>query len=163
MIQIIQLQLKERKYQIEFLVMFLLFASIYTVIDSLSGGYQVLIDDYGWYLVILNVFINLILTTMSSFMMIASSYHMNQTKKEAKGAYVSFFSVIFGIFTYGCTPCVIGALGLIGITFSVAILPLAGFPYKLISLVILGLGMWWLSHEIKHPKCKIKPNQENHD
>jgi hypothetical protein len=163
MFETLRLKLKERQYQNEFIIMFLLFGTIYTVIDSLSGGYQVLIQDYGWYLVSLNIFINLVLTTLSAFMMIASTYHMKQTKKEAKGAYVSFFSVIFGIFTYGCTPCVIGALSLIGITFSVAVLPLAGLPYKLISLVILLLGLWWLSYEIKHPRCKIKPNVESHD
>ena len=65
------------------------------------------------------------------------------------------FSVLFGILTYGCTSCVIAFLSVIGITFAVAVLPLAGLPYKLISLGLLIVGFVWLIKEIKTSKCKI--------
>ncbi|HOI46607.1 MAG TPA: hypothetical protein PLR26_02620 [Bacilli bacterium] len=163
MIQIIKMKLKEKKYVLEFSIMLALFLLIYFVIDQLSGGYQILVEDYGWYLVIMNIGLNIIMATTSAFMMILSTYHMSQTKKEAKGAYVSFFSIIFGIFTYGCTPCVVAGLSIIGITFSVAVLPLAGLPYKFISLVLLLIGFAWLRHELNHPKCKITIEPKSHE
>ncbi|MGE4378614.1 MAG: hypothetical protein AB7E16_01740, partial [Candidatus Izemoplasmatales bacterium] len=70
--------------------------------------------------------------------------------------FVSIFAGLFGLLTYGCTPCVIAFFSTIGISFAVAALPLAGLPYKLIALVLLIVGFFWLKYESNHVKCKMK-------
>ncbi len=70
---------------------------------------------------------------------------------------MGILSVIFGIFTYGCTPpCVISFLAVFGISFSVIALPFAGLPYKLISLALLFLGVFILK---KRTRKKILQGQ----
>jgi uncharacterized membrane protein YccF (DUF307 family) len=74
--------------------------------------------------------------------------------KEGKSSNFGFLSVLFGFLTYGCTSCVIAFFASVGIAFSVIILPLAGLPYKLISLLLILIGLFWMSKEIEKP-CTI--------
>jgi hypothetical protein len=50
---------------------------------------------------------------------------------------------------------VIAFFAVIGITFSVAVLPFAGLPYKILALVLLVVGLVWLMYEIQNTKCKV--------
>jgi len=155
MISIVR-QLKEKRYAVELGVTSILFLILYFTIDYLNGGYQPLMEDYGIYLVVFNIILNVVMSGMSAVLLTSGSIILKQTKKESKSGYVSYFSVLFGIFTYGCTPCLVGAFAVIGITFSVAVLPFAGLPYKLLSLLMLILAFFWFSHEIKKAKCAIR-------
>lgn len=146
---------KERKYIIQGSIFFILFLGLYSLLDYLNGGYQEMAENYGWYLVVMNIFLNFLMSSISAFMMNVSTGLLKLTGKEGKGTFLSSVSVFFGMLTYGCTPCVISFFATIGITFSVAVLPLAGFPYKLISLALLGLGFIWLRYETNHVKCKV--------
>jgi len=82
------------------------------------------------------------------------------TGKEGKGTFMSGFAFIFGMLTWGCTPCVIAFFATIGITFAVVALPLAGLPYKFIALALLIVGFIWLRYEANHPRCKIKLDKD---
>lgn len=147
---------KEKKMIVQGLIFFGFFMLIYTILDNLNGGYALMREDFGLGLVILNIFTNIIMSLMSAFMMNLSTALFVFTKKEGKGTILSAFAVIFGIFTYGCTPCVIAFLAAFGITFSVLVLPLAGYPYKLLSVLILVLGTLWLMHELSRSQCEVK-------
>ena len=59
------------------------------------------------------------------------------------------------MFTYGCTTCLIALLANLGIIFSVMILPLAGLPYKIISLILILIGFLITINQIKKG-CKVK-------
>ena len=146
---------KERKYIIQGSIFFVLFLGLYILLDQLNIGYAQMMKDYGVYLVIANMFLNIIMAFVSAFMWNVSSALVKLTGKEGKGSFLSGFAVLFGMLTYGCTPCVIAFFATIGITFAVAALPLAGLPYKLIALVLLLLGFLWLKYETNHVKCKI--------
>ncbi|QVK16851.1 hypothetical protein KHQ81_07975 [Mycoplasmatota bacterium] len=135
---------------------FIFFTGMYILLDYFNGGYYLMVKNYGIYLVILNMIVNMVMSFISALMISISTVYFKQSGKEGKGTAFTGLSVIFGILTYGCTPCVIAFFGSIGITFSVMVLPLAGFPYKLISLFIVVIGFFWLKYEIKHAKCKIK-------
>lgn len=156
MFQTILLMQKEKKYIIQGMIVLVLFLGIYTLLDYLNIGYKAMLDEYGLLLVVGNILLNIIMAFITAFMWNISTAMVKLTGKEGKGTFVSSFAVLFGMLTYGCTPCVIAFFSTIGITFAVAALPLAGLPYKLIALVLLIVGFFWLKYESNHVKCKMK-------
>ena len=145
-----------KKSLLQSLLFFIIFMTIYTLIDRNNISYTDMAQSYGSYLVYTNISLNIVMALLSSLMLILSTANASLKGKESVGSNLSFVSVFFGILTYGCTPCVIAFFGSIGIAFSVAILPLAGLPYKLISLLLIVIGLIWTYYEIKHGKCKVK-------
>jgi len=152
---------KQRKYLISGIAFFTVFMIIYYLLDYLNGGYQEMRIKYGLFLVVINIFLNITMASISATMMNFSSAFLSLSGKEGKGTFFGNIAVFFGMLTYGCTSCVISFLATIGITLSVAVLPLAGLPYKLISFLILVLGFLWLLYEIKKGKCKVKTTKES--
>ena len=148
--------LKTKKYIIQAVAFTALFMVMYTLIDSFNMSYALMRNSYGSYLVVLNIVLNVVMAGLSALLMNLSSAMVLLKGQDSKGANMSFVSVLFGIFTYGCTPCVIAFFANIGITFSVFVLPLAGLPYKLVSLLLLGIGLWWTAREIDKGVCKVK-------
>lgn len=145
-----------KKSILQSLLFFTIFMIIYTFIDRNNMSYADMSQSFGSYLVYTNISLNIIMAFLSSLMLMLSTANASLKGKESVGSNLSFVSVFFGILTYGCTPCVIAFFGSIGIAFSVAILPLAGLPYKLISLLLIVIGIIWTYYEIKHGKCKVK-------
>jgi len=138
---------KEKRYIIQGIIVFIVFLALYILLDQLNIGYSGMIDEYGVLLVVGNIILNIIMAFISAFMWNISTAMVKLTGKEGKGSFVSSLAVIFGMLTYGCTPCVIAFFSTIGITFAVAVLPLAGLPYKLVALLLLVLGLLWLIYE----------------
>jgi len=161
MFNIILEKQKEPKNILAMVGFFSLFMVIYTLLDHLNGGYNQIIMDHGFYLVLLNVGLNVIMSLMSALMFTMSAALLKLTGSDGKGSNATLLSLFFGMFTYGCAPCLIAFFAAIGITLSVTILPLAGFPYKLLAFVILILGALYLIHEMKHSKCKIKGRKQD--
>jgi hypothetical protein len=114
---------------------------------------------YGPLLPILNIGINIIMAVLSMGMMGLTSAQFDFSGRESQGSNLSFASVLFGILTYGCTPCVISFFAAIGISFSVAVLPFAGLPYKFISLMIIIIGFVWILWSIQRTTCKLPSTQ----
>lgn len=144
-----------RKYLVQGALFFVLFSMIYFIVDSLNMSYADMRQTYGLFLVIFNIILNIIMSFLSAFLMNLSTSMVELKGKEGKGTQFGFFSVLFGILTYGCTSCVIAFFSSIGIAFSVIALPLAGLPYKLVSLILIVIGLIWIRHEINHSACKI--------
>ncbi|MCD4827046.1 MAG: hypothetical protein K8Q99_04635 [Acholeplasmataceae bacterium] len=148
--------LRQKKYIIQALMFFVVFMVIYTIIDSLNMSYKEMLETYGLYLVMINIGLNIIMSILSSFLMHLSTSMIALKANADKGSTLGFISIIFGILTYGCTSCVIAFFASIGIAFSVVALPLAGLPYKLISLLLIILGILFIRYELEHSKCKVK-------
>lgn len=144
-----------RKSIFQSIVFFIIFMIIYTLIDRNNIPYSTMAQTYGSYLVYTNISLNIVMALLSSLMLVLSTANAQLKGKESLGSNLSFVSVFFGILTYGCTPCVIAFFGSIGIAFSVAVLPLAGLPYKFISLFLIVIGILWTYYEIKYGKCKV--------
>lgn len=155
MIRLIFEMQKQKRFIIQGIITFILFLTLYFLLDRLNMTYPEMIAEYGWLLVAANVTLNILMAAISAIMLNFSTALVKFSGKEGKGTFLSSIAVLFGMLTYGCTPCVIAFFATIGITFSVLALPLAGFPYKLISLGILLLGSIWLLYEIQHSKCKV--------
>ena len=133
-----------------------IFILIYTVIDYNNLSYDKMANIYGSYLVYTNMALNVLMALLSAFLLLLSTANAELKGKESLGSNLSFISVLFGILTYGCTPCVIAFFASLGIAFSVMALPLAGLPYKFISIGLLVLGLIWTYYELQYGKCKVK-------
>lgn len=136
--------------------LFLVFSVIYFMIDNLNLNYNEMIKEFGLWLVLVNVILNLIMSALSSYMVVLSDKVLNEKGIKTKGDSMSIISILFGILTYGCTPCVISFLAVFGISFSVIALPFAGLPYKFISLALILLGILILNRELKRNNCSVK-------
>ncbi|HOW38795.1 MAG TPA: hypothetical protein PLZ76_07790, partial [Bacillota bacterium] len=142
-------KLKTRKYLIQSVVFFTVFLVLYSMIDHLNLPYPEMIEIYGRSLVVINVLLNVVMSAAGAVLMALSGINVELRGKEGKGSNLGFFSVFFGMLTYGCTSCVISFFAAVGIAFSVVALPLAGLPYKLISLILVSIGLLWMVWEIK--------------
>lgn len=149
----IKLKDLNKKY---FVIYFILFAILYFTIDNLNMGYSIMASEFGYWLVGVNIILNIVMAVMSSYMVTLSEYALKEKGIKTKGDNMSFVSIIFGILTYGCTPCVISFLAVFGISFSVVALPFAGLPYKFISLILISLGIFILIRELKRKSCIVK-------
>lgn len=161
MLEMVKTKQKEPKAIVRIIAFMALFLLIYSLLDYLNGGYNKMIFDYGFYLVVVNIGLNLFMSFLSSYMWSLSMTFVKLTGSSDRGSHATFISLLFGLFTYGCTPCLIAFFATFGITLGVAILPLMGLPYKLITLLILLIGYFYLIREIKHPKCKIPKEKMN--
>lgn len=133
---------------------FILFLGMYTLVDNLDGGYVRMLRDYSLMLIFVNIIANVLMSAMTTYLMMSSIYQYKIIGKETKSQNFGFLSILFGILTYGCTPCVIAFFASVGVTFSVITLPWMGFPYKMMSIGLLVLGIWFSSRELKK-SCKI--------
>lgn len=163
MFRTILLMQKEKKYIIQGVIVFSLFNVLYFTLDSLNMSYAEMAVEYGVFLVVINIIMNIVMSFTSAFMWNVSTGLVKLTGREGKGSVLSGIAYLFGMLTYGCTPCVIAFFSTIGLTFSVAVLPLAGLPYKFLAFGLLLLGLVWLIYETNHVKCKIKPKKENEE
>jgi hypothetical protein len=146
---------KTKKYIIRSLAFFGFFLVIYTMLDGFNMSYQQMQLEYGSILVIVNIGINLLMAGSTALLLSLSTANVELKGKDTKGSNLGFLSVLFGVLTYGCTSCVITFFASIGIAFSVIALPLAGLPYKLLSLLLILVGLWWTKREISHGLCKV--------
>lgn len=149
-------RLKTRSSILQGLGFMAIFILIYTIIDHNNLSYGEMASIYGSYLVYTNVTLNVLMAILSALLLLLSTANAELKGKESLGSNLSFISVLFGILTYGCTPCVIAFFASLGIAFSVMALPLAGLPYKFISIGLLVLGLIWTYYELQYGKCKVK-------
>lgn len=155
--------LKTRKYIIQSIIFMLLFLIIYFIVDYLNMSYSQMAIEFGAYLVVMNVIMNIIMALLSTLLMSLSTAMVEIKGRESKASNLGFVSVLFGILTYGCTSCVIAFFASVGITLSVIALPLAGLPYKLISLALILVGLWIVLWQIHKGVCKINLKENTGD
>lgn len=152
----VQELLKTKKYILQMIGFFAFFMVIYTMLDGFNMSYSLMSQTYGSVLVITNIMINIIMASLTALLLNLSTANAAlKGGKETKGSNLGFVSVLFGVLTYGCTPCVIAFFGSLGIAFSVVALPFAGLPYKFISLFLIIIGLWWTRKEIETGSCPM--------
>lgn len=156
-------KLKERKYILQGLIFFFLFLTIYFVLDYLNYREATIKPSTTW--IVVNSFINIIMASLSMLLMNMSTIMVSLKAGGDAGTNVGFFSILFGIFTYGCTSCVVTFLAAVGISFSPTIFPFIdvwnGFLYKLLSLILLMIGLFFVLRNIKKGTCKVKKSKKN--
>ena len=152
---------KEKKYIIQGTIFLFLFLLIYFIVDYLNMTYMEMRINFGTYLVVINITLNIIMALLSTLMMNLSTALVVIKGKDNPASNLGFLSILFGILTYGCTSCVITFFATIGISLSVIALPLAGLPYKFISLVLIIFGLFFILQSLKKPYCKLTKAKSN--
>lgn len=151
-------KLKEKKYLIQGAIFLIMFLVLYFILDWLNYREAIIKPSTTW--IVVNGFLNVIMATLSTLLMNLSTIMVEIKATGDKGANFGFISIIFGIFTYGCTSCVVIFLAAIGISFSPTIFPFIdvwhGILYKLLSLVLIGIGFGFVLYNIARGRCKIK-------
>jgi hypothetical protein len=154
MIRATFVEMRKRRRLVAGVVFFALYLGLYLLIDRLAGGYAAMAAAYGWPLVAANILLDIVLAAATAFLMTMSAAFAALAGREGNGTLFGGAAVLFGMLTYGCTPCVVAFFASIGVTFSVAVLPFMGLPYKFISLGLVAVGIAWLLLEIRRGKCK---------
>lgn len=131
-----------------------LYLLIFFTIDYLNMPYPQMAREEGLLVVLLQIALNLLMAFLAYRIYKLHENIIRYIGKEAKGGNTPIYSALFGLLTYGCTPCVISFFAMIGINFSIVALPWAGLPYKLVSLGILLIGYWFTLNQHKKT-CKI--------
>ena len=89
------------------LFMFGILLMVYFILDYLNTPYAQMHVTYGIYLVIVNITLNIVMAFLSSIMMAMSMAMVETRQGKGMGSNLGFFSILFGVLTYGCTSCVI--------------------------------------------------------
>lgn len=162
MLNLVWQKQKEKKYIIMNILISVFFLVIYIMLDRLGNeNYTNMIANFGLFVVIIHMLINIIISILTGFMMTLSTIKFDLTKREAPGSNViPMLSFLFGVLTYGCTSCVVTFLAAVGISFTPLILPNGNLAWKLASLAIIILGFIIVLYSINKATCKI-PNKEN--
>ncbi|VEU81143.1 glycosyltransferase family protein [Haploplasma axanthum] len=150
-------RLKERKYIVQGAIFFILFLFIYSILDYLN--YRESSNKLSIYLLLVNIILNILMSTASMLLLNLSTIMVELKTGGDNTSSFSFISVLIGIFTYGCTSCVIAFLSVLGITFTPTIFPLInignGILYKLLSFLFLIIGFTIVLTNISKGKCKV--------
>jgi hypothetical protein len=149
---------KERKFIQLFIIMWAFMYGLYAFLDVLYyGSFQEMLDTLSPGLVVIHQLTNLIIAFIVSVMLSFSQIQLILTKKEPLGGTsIPFFSFIFGLLTFGCAPCVITFLSVIGIAFTPIVLPFGNLVWKLILLSLMGLGVAFVLRRIQNTACTLK-------
>lgn len=133
---------------------FALYLTIFFVIDYLNMPYSQMLKEEGMLIVLIHIILNIVMAALSTYLFVLHEDMLKQVGKQVKGSNTPIYAALFGMLTYGCTPCVISFFAAIGIQFSIVALPWAGLPYKLITLLILIIGIWFSKNQQKKV-CQI--------
>lgn len=149
---------KERKFIQLFIIMWAFMYGLYAFLDVLYyGSFQEMLQTLSPGLIVIHQLTNLIIAFIVSVMLSFSQIQLILTKKEPLGGTsIPFFSFIFGLLTFGCAPCVITFLSVVGIAFTPIVLPFGNLVWKLILLSLMGLGVAFVLRRIQNTACTLK-------
>ena len=158
MLNIIYKEQFKRKNLLILIGLFIVFFSLYVFLDyEGNDNYSVMADEFGLFIVLVHIFINLIIGMLTATMVSFSLINYTINKKEPVGSNaIPFLTFLFGLLTFGCTGCVVAFLASVGIAFTPVILPFGNLYWKLAALLFVIIGFIWIMWSIEHTKCKVK-------
>lgn len=151
----------EKKYIIQGILFLVFFLLLYSVLDYLNIRELAKSDvrpSNFW--IFGNILLNIVMSFLAMLLLNLSNAMLELRITGDGGSNLGFFSIIFGIFTYGCTSCVVAFFAAIGVSFIPgAIFPFIdvgfGILYKLLSLLLIIIGLIVVLYNIKYARCKI--------
>ena len=143
--------------KVNFAVMFILFLIIYIMLDRVAthGGYRKMAEQIGLFYTIAHIILDISISFVSALIgdMVEP---VKISLKDKPASSVPMLGILFGIFTFGCAPCVIGFLAVIGISFVPPALFGGNIILKLLTLIIVIIGYFINKQIVKRATCKIK-------
>lgn len=154
MFEIEKALLRRRKYALITLAAFLvmIISSYYmTVIAVAEKSIFVYAEMNGYGYTILSVILSTIISALFGLYAALAVFKKNITKKmkSGKDKVGSLAGMISGIAASGCPTCGSPILGLIGIPFGLASLPLQGIEIKVLSAIFMLLSVYYISKNIE--------------
>ena len=154
--------LKKIPYLLLTLVLTAIFWTLYILFDSRQGGthltifsthfepLQYFIGRFGIGYVILRVVLDGLISLFSALMIaLTLNYYRSGNRFLGSSVCSTGATVILGFAVFGCPSCVLPIAGTFGIIFTAQALPLFGFEFKILSLLITGATLFWLLHRLR--------------
>ena len=152
--------LKKTPYLMLTLVLTLLFWAFYTFFDLRQGGthltifslhvmsFQFFVEHFGLLYVVSRVVLDLLIAFFSvlTIVLVVDNYRNGMLASSACSTGATF---LLGFTTFGCPSCVVPIAGTFGVILTSQSLPLFGFEFKLLSLLISIGTLYWLLHRLK--------------
>ncbi|MCK5388193.1 MAG: hypothetical protein KAJ22_02815 [Candidatus Izimaplasma sp.] len=162
MLTAVKYEAKKRKNVFLLVGLFILFLGLYIFLDFEGNtNYNEMTESFGLLVVLIHISVNIAIAILSAIMVGFSIINYNLTKIDPKGSNaIPFFTFIFGLLTFGCTGCVVAFLSAVGIAFSPLVLPAGNLIWKLVALLFVALGFFWIMYSIEHMKCRINNVEE---
>ena len=139
-------------------IIFVIVFALYSFFDILAfGSIANMVDELGTSLTTLHIALNTTMALLTSFMVSMTQIKMNLTKSEPLGSTgIPAFSFVFGLLTFGCTPCVVSFLAAVGIAFTPIVFPNGNLLWKLILIALIAIGLVYILWRIEKSTCKVK-------
>jgi hypothetical protein len=163
MLHLVIAEAKKRNYILLIIAGFVFFMGLYVFLDFEGNeNYSNLINEYGTFIFIIHLSINIVISILTSILVTFSIINFKLAKVEPKGSNaIPFVTFLFGLLTFGCTPCVVAFLAAIGIAFTPYVLPNGNLIWKFVALAFVIAGFIWIMYSIQNTKCKIRIEENN--
>lgn len=154
--------LKKVPYLLLTLSLTAIFWLLYIFFDARQGGthltifsahlepFQYFVDHFGIAYTVGRLLVDLLIALFSatSITLLIDGYRGGHGLSTGSACSTSA-TVILGFATFGCPSCVLPIAGTFGVIFSSQALPLFGFEFKILALLIAGSTFFWLLHRLK--------------
>ncbi|HET8844378.1 MAG TPA: hypothetical protein VFN35_23120 [Ktedonobacteraceae bacterium] len=160
--------LKKMPYFLLTLVLTLVFWALYTFFDLRQGGthltifsthlepLQFFVAHFGLGYVMLRLVLDLIISLLSAVLVALTIDQYRQGNRFLGRSVCSTGgSVIFGFAVFGCPSCVLPIAGTFGIIFSSSTLPLFGFEFKIVALLLILGTLFWILRRLKQSTALV--------
>lgn len=154
--------LKKIPYLLLTLTLTAIFWLLYILFDSRQGGTHLtifsthleplafFIAHFGTAYVVLRITLDGLIALISAVMIaLTLDYYRSGNRFLSRSVCSTGATVILGFAVFGCPSCVLPIAGTFGIIFTSEALPLFGFEFKILSLLITGLTLIWLLYRLK--------------
>lgn len=154
--------LKKVPYLMLTFALTLVFWTLYTFFDLRQGGthltifsthvmsFQYFVEQFGLVYVASRIVLDILISFLSAIMiaLVIDSYR-NGNKLFTGSACSTGATFILGFATFGCPSCVLPIAGTFGDILTSETLPLFGFEFKILSLLIISVTLIWFLHRLK--------------
>lgn len=154
--------LKKMPYLLLTLALTIVFWMLYILFDARQGGTHLTIFSthleplqffaahFGIAYVVLRVALDGLISILSALMIaLTLDYYRSGKRFLSRSVCSTGATVILGFAVFGCPSCVLPIAGTFGIIFTSEALPLFGFEFKILALLITGITFFWLLHRLK--------------
>lgn len=154
--------LKKIPYLLLTLALTIVFWTLYILFDFRQGGthltifsthlepLQFFVAHFGAAYVVLRIVLDGLISLLSAVMIaLTLDYYRSGNHFLSRSVCSTGATVILGFAVFGCPSCVLPIAGTFGIIFTSEALPLFGFEFKILSLLITGVTLLWLLRRLK--------------
>lgn len=148
-------QLKTREIVVTS-VTFAVVAAVYGLFDVMAhGSYALMRETLSPGAFAAHVSANVLLALTTTAMVSAARINLKLAGFEPRGSTaVPALSVVFALFTFACTPCVIAFLAAVGLAFTPLVLPHGNVLWKFVLLALLLIALAYMLWRIAKGTCK---------